>query len=102
MFKRTIIAAAVFGMAAAAPPASAQAPCDDRSTIIRVLQEKHGETHQGTGLQGSAQLLEFWSSDETGSWTILATHPNGKSCIVAAGRSWTPNDAPMVALGNPT
>ena len=102
MFKRTIIAGAVFGMAAAAPPASAQTPCTDLATMIRTLQDRHGETHQATGLQGSVQLMEMWASEETGTWTILITKPDGKSCIVAAGKSWTPVDAPLAAMDSPT
>ena len=33
-------------------------------------------------------IFELFASPETGSWTILATHPEGRSCVVAVGESW--------------
>lgn len=88
MFKRVLGGAVIFGMACIAPPALAQATCGDRSKIVANLAEKYGETHIGGGLQSGTQMIEIWSSAETGSFTILLTRPTGKSCIVSSGQHW--------------
>ncbi|MEM1006758.1 MAG: hypothetical protein AAF496_04500 [Pseudomonadota bacterium] len=87
MFKRLFAIAMTFGMAATAPPAFAQ-NCAQRDQIITKLQDSYAEELAFGGLQksrGAQSVLEVWSSKETGSYTILVTHPNGLSCIVAVG-----------------
>ncbi|MEX0337953.1 MAG: hypothetical protein AB3N11_02825 [Arenibacterium sp.] len=92
MFKRLLATALVFGAAALAPPASAQtAQCMPRDTLIETLQTKFGESLTGGGLQSENQLLELWSSQNTGSFTVLLTQPNGISCVVASGQNWNSN-----------
>ncbi|KUJ78023.1 hypothetical protein AVO45_08630 [Ruegeria marisrubri] len=87
MFKRLFGIALAFGMAATAPPALA-ASCAMRDTIIAKLQEAYSEELTFGGLQGvrgGQTVMEVWASNETGTFTVLLTHPNGVSCIVAAG-----------------
>ena len=89
MFKRLIATGLVFGAAALAPPAEAQAQrCLSRDALIEKLQANYGEKLTGGGLQSAHQLLEVWTSDETGSFTVFFTQPSGISCIVAAGENW--------------
>ena len=89
MFKRIVTAAMVFGMAALAPPASAQAACAERGDIIRMLENGFAEKLSALGLRSESQVMEIWSSDDTGTWTILLTRADGTSCIVASGTDWT-------------
>ena len=92
MFKRLISAALVFGAAALAPPADAQgARCLPRDALIETLQINYGEKLIGGGLQSPQQLLEVWSSDLTGSFTVFMTRPDGISCVVATGQNWNSN-----------
>lgn len=89
MFKRLISTALVFGAAAMAPPAHAQTTqCLQRDALVETLQGKYGESLTGGGLQSAERLIEVWSSDDTGSFTVFVTHPNGVSCIVATGQNW--------------
>ncbi len=93
MFKRIVTAAAlIFGMAALAPPLStsveASAVCAPRETVIEQLSSKFGEIKIGSGLQGQKAIYEVWTSEMTGSWTILLTQPNGVTCIMATGEIW--------------
>lgn len=89
MFKRTLLCATVFGMAALAPPAMAQqAPCGPRTILTERLNEKFGEVITGGGLRSQDQMIEIWSAPTTGSWTVLATSSDGMSCILAAGTDW--------------
>ncbi|CUK09776.1 hypothetical protein Q8W37_08660 [Shimia thalassica] len=90
MFKRLITAGLLFGMAAAAPPAFA-GNCGLRNTVIERLQSKYSETLSARGLQGhqtSATMVEVWASEETGTFTVIVTSPQGVSCVVAAGTDW--------------
>lgn len=88
MFKRQLSLALVFGMAATAPPALAQTSCAHRDQLTESLSTKYNESQTGLGLQGEDKLLEVWTSNETGSWTILVTMANGMSCILATGANW--------------
>jgi len=88
MFKRLMTTAAVFGVAALAPPAFAQnARCLPRDALVETLETKYSESLTGGGLQNAQQLVEVWSS-KTGSFTVFVTRADGFSCIVATGESW--------------
>lgn len=90
MFKRTLSAALVFGVAAIAPPAAhAQTNCAPRDVLIERLEERYSERLTGGGLQNANTLLEVWASDKTGSFTVLMSRADGISCIVASGQSWS-------------
>jgi len=89
MFKRLISAALVFGMAALAPPAGAQVACADRDFVVARLAEYYGEKLDALGLRTDRELIEIWSSDQAGTWTILMTRSDGTSCVVASGTGWT-------------
>jgi len=87
-------------MAAMAPPAMAQIKCAPRASIVSQLTEKYGEVSHGVGVQSEKKLVEVWSSKTTGSWSIVVTHANGMTCVLATGQNWTPN--PEFALaGDP-
>lgn len=89
MFKRLFSAALVFGAAAMAPPAMAQSlTCLPRSALVQSLESTHGEHLTGGGLQNAAHLIEVWSSDQTGSFTVFVTRSDGVACIVATGQNW--------------
>lgn len=104
MFKRTLGTALIFGLASAAPPIAAyaqQAPqtpvaCAPRAALIEKLETGYHETRSGAGLKTQTQLLEIWTSAETGTWTVLITRVDGSSCIVASGTNWL-KDTPTVA-----
>ena len=90
MYKRLIGVALVFGMAATAPPVSAQAQtiCGERASVIGTLKNKHGESIIGLGLSGPSAAFEVWRAKRTGSWTITVTRPNNMTCILATGSNW--------------
>ncbi|KPN62742.1 hypothetical protein SAMN04488527_12818 [Aliiroseovarius crassostreae] len=104
MFKRLVSSALIFGAASLAPPipaAHAMPSCAPRPDLVEKLSGQYREGLVGGGLQNHKELLEVWSSPETGSFTILVTHANGVSCIVAAGRNWhggTPEKAKVPDL----
>jgi hypothetical protein len=91
MFKRLCSTAIIFGAAALAPPTVAQAQgltCLPRAALIERLEGRYKEHLAGGGLQSPQQLLEVWASDETGSFTVFVTRPDGVACVVATGQHW--------------
>ncbi|HEU0220928.1 MAG TPA: hypothetical protein VFR34_01775 [Paracoccaceae bacterium] len=73
--------------------------CGERTAIVQRLQDKYGETRQSMGLQQNNGVVEIFASDESGTWTILVTMPNGTTCLVAAGEAWDGNATFAAAPG---
>lgn len=89
-------------LAAIAAPARAQrAACAERAMVVERLADRYGETLRSMGLRGSS-VVEVYSSDETGTWTILITAPNGWACVLAAGQMWEADAAPLGPQGDDT
>jgi len=61
--------------------------CGARADFLEALKSKYQETGRALGIAGEVNLVEVFAS-KAGSWTILVTTPQGKSCIIAAGKSW--------------
>lgn len=72
---------------ALAVDANALGMCGNRADFIRALNDKYQETGKALGIAGQVNLVEIFAS-KAGTWTILATTPQGKTCIIAAGSSW--------------
>lgn len=102
MLKHSFAAAIIMGVAATAPPAHAQSACATRDAITMGLADKYGETHVGGGLQSETKMVEVWMSETTGSFTILLTTPDGRSCIVSSGNNWTTFAPEPMPVGTPS
>ncbi len=102
-----LVLATFAGIALPAAPAGAQmqysAPvqmvCGKRADMVRQLGEKYGETRRSMGLAAGRGVVELYASEETGSWTILITSPQGTACMMAAGQAF--QIEPVKAAGNP-
>lgn len=68
--------------------AAAQATCGQRDNIVSQLEERYGESRRSMGLQQGRGIVEVWASDETGTWTIVITTPQGLTCLMAAGEAF--------------
>ncbi len=88
----------IFGMAALAPPLAHAKTCGPRDSLVTQLSEKYQETRSGAGLSSPTQVVEFWTSPTTGSFSILVTYPNGTTCILATGNNWVDADPSTVSL----
>ncbi len=82
---RPLITLAVAGLPATS---LAQTNCDERDIVIDKLASGYGEAFTGGGLQSTSRIIEVWTSAEDGTWTILMTMPDGRSCVMAAGTNW--------------
>lgn len=67
-------------------PAAAQTVCGPRENVISHLEGKYGETQSSSGFsESSRSIIEVYSNEETGTWTIIRSMPNGVSCLVDSG-----------------
>lgn len=74
--------------------------CAPRDTVIERLASSYGETRQSIGLGSQGSVVETFASDETGSWTITVTMPNGMTCLVASGQSFEELAEALPPAGN--
>lgn len=83
--------------------AQANGRCAARDTVLERLGGTYGETRRSIGMAPNNSVVEMHASAETGSWTITVTHPNGITCMVAAGTSFEKIEEELPAsLGAPT
>lgn len=68
--------------------AEAQAVCGPRHDIERKLDKGFGEHPVSIGLAEGGNLIEVFAGKDGRTWTILATRPDGLSCLIANGESW--------------
>ncbi len=72
----------------AAAAAAQQPPCAPRDEVARILRGGYGEVRVSTGLHADGRLVEVFASPATGTWTLVATDPQGLACLVKTGRHW--------------
>jgi len=73
------------------------AACGPRADIVAALRQRHGERPASIAMTTDGRVIELWRREE-GPWTLLITTPQGRSCVVAAGRDvWEtlPEGAPV-------
>lgn len=81
-------AAALYLISTTDVAAQSSRNCGPREAVIERLAEGYGETRQSVGLGANNAVVEVFASEETGSWTITVTQPNGLTCLVASGQSF--------------
>jgi len=79
---RTFLAIALATIAA---PALAAPNCAERAVVLDELATKYRETRRAMGLAANNTMMELFASDDTGTWTLTVTLPNGTTCLVASG-----------------
>lgn len=87
MFKLTF-GLGVLVLAAQQLQAQASQYCAPRASVVERLAEKYGESRQSIGLGTQGSVVETFASNDTGSWTITVTTPNGVTCLIASGQSF--------------
>lgn len=73
--------------AALGHPAAAR-NCAPREVVVERLAERYRETRQSMGLGPNNAVVEVFASQETGTWTITVTTPQGMTCLVASGQAF--------------
>ncbi|WP_298296173.1 hypothetical protein [uncultured Litoreibacter sp.] len=76
--------------------------CAERQVVLDRLSGKFGEARQSIGMAPNNTVVEMFASAASGTWTITVTHPNGVTCMVAAGTAFEQVDEELPAsLGDP-
>lgn len=70
------------------------AGCGPRAAVIDQLERHHGEVRLAMGLAASGRLFEVFAS-ASGSWTIVATAPDGVTCGIASGERFVAVPLPV-------
>ena len=97
----TAVGAALGAVAIGTPSIAAQ--CADRETVVERLAMHYDEQPTAAGLQtddDTQALVEVWSSQNTGTFTVMMTMPDGMTCIVATGTDWHQKDPGAPVLGS--
>ncbi|NQU55934.1 MAG: hypothetical protein HQ513_01785 [Rhodospirillales bacterium] len=76
-----------FGVAFTPVDATAQVVCVERVKFIERLRQLYAERPVSSGLNFNGVMVEVFAS-EGGHFTILATRPDGVSCLIASGKDW--------------
>lgn len=76
------IVAIVAGAAAQAVPA--RPACSERTVITAWLTSQYQEEPLFVGTVADSLVFEVWTAP-SGTWSVLQTTPDGRTCIVAAG-----------------
>lgn len=79
----------VAAVSAVSTPASAQQLCLLRDVAVTQLTKQHGEAVSARGLATNGKFMIELFTAESGSWTLITTDVNGRSCVVASGEAWT-------------
>ncbi|HLT78992.1 MAG TPA: hypothetical protein VKZ87_16530 [Ferrovibrio sp.] len=87
MRKAVLSSAVVIAIPAFSAPAQAQMICGLRDEMGRMLDQRFAEQPKAAGLAGD-NVVELLVS-ASGSWTILITGKDGRSCVVTGGEEWT-------------
>lgn len=62
--------------------------CAEREKVVTHLAQKFGETRRSIGLGSNNAVVEIFASEETGSWSLTVTLPNGQTCMLATGHAF--------------
>lgn len=89
----TVSLAALAGFMAPAQAQRQTMLCGLRDDMGKMLDQRFGEQPQAGGIVGD-RIVELLVS-QTGSWTILITSADGRSCVVTGGDDWT--DQPVTS-----
>lgn len=91
----------IAGVVLATQIARANPQCGPRETVVQTLADRYGETRRSLGLAGPTQVMEVFASDDTGTWTITLTMPDGVTCMVASGQGFQTINEALPARGTP-
>lgn len=81
-----LLATALAGVAGtAAAQGTPTMICGTRDHVVGQITGRHGERARSIGLAPRNRIVEVFASDETGTWTIIVTTADGRSCLMASG-----------------
>lgn len=90
------------GVILAVNAAEAQgARCAPRDVVVAQLADRYTETRRAIGLAANQMVMEVYASQDSGSWSITVTTPDGLTCLVASGQGFEALAEELPARGDP-
>ena len=83
---RTLLLAALITTAVTSAEAASQ--CGPRAVIIELLAKNYEERPVAIELSSNGRLLEILAREDGRTWTVVATSPQGMTCVLDAGEEW--------------
>lgn len=80
---------ATLALIASCSPAYAQQNCASTDEVYTTLLQKYQEERVAVGINTNGNLVEFWGNEESGSWSVIITSPDGVSCLADSGVAFT-------------
>lgn len=93
-FARTAAIAGVLALAlttfgtSSADAQAARVCMPQAGILVDQLGKQYGEVLTAAGVDAAGNLVQVYSSDDKGTWTIAITVPGGPTCIVSSGEGW--------------
>ncbi len=81
--------------------ASAAPRCAPRAVVLEQLADRYGESRRSVGIAANNMVMELFANDESQSWTITVTTPQGQTCLLASGSGFEALTDPLPAKGSP-
>lgn len=72
--------------------------CGSYDELRALLRDRFGERPTSTGVSDEDTILQVFTSDTAGTWTIVQIETTGTACVLATGRSWQQE---LAAQGEP-
>lgn len=60
----------------------------DRTQLVRLLEQRYGESSVSAGIAQNGGVVELLTSADGSTWTLLITRPDGSTQVIATGESW--------------
>lgn len=75
-----------------------QVQCAKQELMLQLLTKRFSERPVAMGTVNQDRFMQLFVSSD-GTWTVLITETDGKSCILAAGENW--ESLPLLAKAEP-
>lgn len=98
MLRKLVTALGAAMLVVSAGPAIGQTICGERAELVSLLEKGYAESRRSLGLASDGAVFEVFLSAK-GTWSLVVTRPDGRSCLVAAGEAW--ENLPRPAKGEP-
>lgn len=68
--------------------------CGPSDLVKKYLEEQFKEFPHFEGIDSVGRVVELFGNEDTGTWTMVLTTPDGTSCLISAGENFYENPHP--------
>ncbi len=90
----------VYDVMADGSDAVTEPTCQTNDALAATLTHDFAETPVAQAVEGDGLVMQLWSSDLMGTWTMVHRGTDGISCIVSSGIGWTTASTPADVFDN--